>query len=198
MTAALVEIGTTATRTFSTTTSETIAAHYGVAAISITRPSGVTTSGSASSYRLVTLGHADVQNPNPSGKTYIESAATNYIPAYYYQTVATTPGQFYSYTFEFEPNDWEFRAGNKLAIMVYSIDYRYTPTPAEVPELTVRFGPGSYVEIPALGRFNTVTPAPVAEILELPLEEPELDGTVLLDVEEGIELDIEDVTVIDE
>jgi X-Pro dipeptidyl-peptidase len=187
MTAALVEIGTTATRSFATTTAETIAAHNGVGAISITRPNNVTTSGTATSYRLVTLGHADVQNPNPLGKTYIEAASTNYIPEYYYRTVATTPGQYYSYTFEFEPNDWEFRAGNKMAIMVYSIDYRYTPTPAAprlIPELTVKFGPGSFVEIPALGLFNTTIPAPspAPQIIEEEIEEDALDIVVLDEV----------------
>jgi X-Pro dipeptidyl-peptidase len=177
MTVALVEIGTTATRSFGTTTAETIAAHNGVSAISITRPSSVTTSGTASSCKVTTSGHADVQNPNPSGKTYMDAGATNYIPPYYYQTVATTPGQFYTYTFEFEPNDWEFRAGNKLAVMVYSIDYRYTPTPStNVPTLTVRFGPGSYIEIPSIGVFNTITlpePAPEEEITQA---EPQLDA----------------------
>jgi putative CocE/NonD family hydrolase len=198
MTAALVEIGAAATRSFSTSTAESIAAHNGVAAISIVRPSGVSTSGSASSYRVITMGHTDVQNPNPLGKTYIESAATNYIPEYYYRTVATVPGQFYSYTFEFEPNDWEFRAGDKLAIMVYTTDYRYTPTPGDVAALTIQFGPGTYVEIPALGVFNTITlpePAPEEEITQ---EEQEPDDPTLLNGDGGFENDIKDLPAIDE
>ena len=166
MTAALVEIGATATRSFGTSTAETIPGAGGVGNISIVRPSSVTTSGNANSYRVTTLGHTDVQNPNPSGKIYIDSAATNYIPEYYYQTVEIVPGQFYSYTFEFEPNDWEFRAGNKMAIMVYTTDYRYTPAPGNAPELTVQLGEGSYVDIPALSVFNTLEPAVVTFLVD--------------------------------
>jgi X-Pro dipeptidyl-peptidase len=198
MTAALVEIGTTATRSFATVTAESIAAHNGVGAITVTRPNSVTTSGTASAYKIVAIGHADVQNPNPSGKIYLDCGDTNYIPPYYYQTVATTPGTYYTYTFEFEPNDWEFRAGNKMAIMLYTADYRYTLTPSNsssVAALTYQFGPGSFVEIPAVGVFNTVTaPLPLPEMIQEVEEISEIvepGNIVQIDVNSGDALEIE-------
>jgi len=170
MTAALVEVGPTrAFNNVPTAEQTVIPAHNGVPNISLITPLSATPSGSATSYRLVAMGHADVQNPNPNGKTYIEAGDTNYIPEYYYQTIVPVPGEFNSYTFSFEANDWEFRAGNKLAVMVYSIDYRYTPTPAAphlVPELTVKLGAGSYVEIPSITDFNTLEPAVVSFIVD--------------------------------
>ena len=151
-----------------------IAAHNGVARFNVVTPSApVAPSGNNYwiNYKKITNGHADIQNPNQidlvadwaarglpgiRGRTYMEASATNYIPAYYYQSTAPASGQFNTYVFSFEAMDWEFRAGDKLAVMVYSTDYRYTMTPANPPQLNIRTGQHTFVDIPSVTPFTVI------------------------------------------
>ena len=54
--------------------------------------------------------------------------------------------------------DWEFQAGDKVAIMVFTSDYRHTMTPSNPPTITVRTGVNTFVDIPSLTPFSTVAP----------------------------------------
>ena len=149
-----------------------IVAHNGVENFNIVTPTApVAPSGNNFwiNYKKITSGHADVQNPNQTdlvtdwaarglpgirGRTYMEAAATNFVPAYYFQSIVPTPGQYNRYVFSFQAIDWEFRAGSKLAIMIYSTDYRYTMTPSNPPQLTVRTGQHTFVDIPSVTPLN--------------------------------------------
>ena len=113
-----------------------------------------------SDYKIICTGHADIQNPNPAKKIYKDSSDTNFIPAYYYQTKKITPGEYNQYYFEFEPNDYKFKEGNKMGLIVFSTDYRNTliPIGEDRPELTIKFGENTYVQIPSVGTFNTDLP----------------------------------------
>ncbi|MCL2412802.1 MAG: hypothetical protein FWC98_01535, partial [Bacteroidales bacterium] len=121
-------------------------------------------------YKKLTSGHASIQNPNQTdlvtdwaerglpgirGRTYMEASATNFIPAFYYQSIVPEPGQFHTYVFAFSAMDWEFRAGDRLAIMVYSTDFRHTMTPSNPPQLTIRTGQNTFVDIPSITGFIT-------------------------------------------
>jgi X-Pro dipeptidyl-peptidase len=147
----LVDLGSD-TRAFGTKNMSVVPANGGAGNYQLV---DYTISATRSDYKIICTGHADLQNPNPAKKIYKDSAATNYIPAYYYQTKALTPGQYEQYYFEFEPNDYTFKKGNQMGLIVFSTDYRNTPNPQDTPELTIRFGPNTYVEIPSVGSFNT-------------------------------------------
>ena len=126
-------------------------------------------------YRVITMAHAGIQNPNNTdvvsyqqfpdtipqgfsrGRTYMEAAATNFVPQHYFTRIVPAPGEFNVYTFAFEVNDWEFQAGNYLAVFVYTTDYRYTLTPPNPPEVTIRTGSNTFVDIPSIQGFNTTT-----------------------------------------
>ena len=150
-----------------------IPAHNGAGAINIVTPTApVNPSGNNFwiDYKKVTSGHADIQNPNQTdlitvcdfhavapgfeglirGRTYMEAGHQNFIPNYYFQSIIPTPGEFNTYVFSFEVMDWEFQAGDKLAIMVFTSDYRYTMTPSNPPEVTIRTGPNTFVDIPSI------------------------------------------------
>lgn len=127
-------------------------------------------------YKKITSGHASIQNPNQTdivsyvefpdtipvgmsrGRTYMEAGHQSYIPNYYFQSIVPTPGEFNTYVFSFEVMDWEFQAGDKVAIMVFTSDYRHTMTPSNPPTITVRTGESTFVDIPSLTPFNTVAP----------------------------------------
>ena len=153
----------------------TIAAHNGVPAISVVTPTApVTPSGNNFwiDYKKVTSGTVDIQNPNQTdivsyrdfpgtvphglsrGRTYMEAGHQNFIPNYYFQTINPTPGEFYTYVFTFEAMDWEFMAGDKLAIMVFTQDYRYSLTPENPPTVTIRTGENTFVDIPSIQPLN--------------------------------------------
>jgi len=150
-----------------------IAAHNGVAAFDILAPTAPVAPVGRNfwiNYKKLTSGHAHVQNPNETdlvtdwqerglpgirGRTYMEAAATNFIPAHYFQSLVPAPGQFHTYVFAFEAMDWEFRAGDRLAIMVYTTDFRYTMTPSNPPRITIRTGQNTFVDIPSLTPFIT-------------------------------------------
>jgi len=123
-------------------------------------------------YKKLTSGHAHIQNPNQTdlvtdwadrdlpgirGRTYMEASATNFIPAYYFQSIVPEPGQFHTYVFSFSAMDWEFRAGDRLAIMIYSTDFRHTMTPSNPPKLTIRTGQNTFVDIPSVTAFISPT-----------------------------------------
>jgi len=99
-------------------------------------------------YKVVTRGWADVQNPNPSGKIYLDAEDTNYIPEYYYQTVAIEPNKYYNYAFCLEPMDYIFKAGHRIGIIVYSNDAQYSIIPEEKTQFTIKLGEKSYIDIP--------------------------------------------------
>lgn len=112
----------------------------------------VSTSAAATPYKFVTRGSVDIQNPNPTGETYIESTAdTAFMPPYYWQTTKINPGQAYSYTFTLEPRHYTFQEGNRLAVIVYTTDYRHTIMPKEVTKVEVNLGEGSYIDLPLVG-----------------------------------------------
>ena len=100
-----------------------------------------------SEYKFIVRAHVDVRNPNPSGKIYTDAAATNFIPEYYYQETEIVAGQPNTYTFEFQPYDYTFKAGQQIAVLVYSTDYRHTTIPADVTTFTMDLSK-SYVDIP--------------------------------------------------
>ena len=194
VTAALVEInsgvtgqpGSNGRLQPGSTTVRTIAANNGVAAISLTSPTAMTTpaaTGQWRNYRLLTSGTADIQNPNswvvtpeefphlpgPRGRTFMEAASTNFAPEYYWQSMSPEPGVSNVYTFMLETYDWELMAGNQVAVMIYSTDYRYTLTPTNPPELTIITGPNTFLDIPATSQFNTTVPdhfTPAIEAVE--------------------------------
>jgi len=108
-----------------------------------------------SQYKIVTRGYTDVQNPNPSRETYLNAPASNgYIPAFYYRTKQITPGQKYAYTFEMEPMDYTFKAGTRLALYVYSTDYRTTIIPEDVTGFTLYMNENSFVELPVVPTYS--------------------------------------------
>jgi len=159
-----------------TSTVRQIPAHNGVGAFNVVRynaPADAPSTGRQQwrAYRLLTSACASIQNPNtdiitdpaeiekyglpgPRGRTFIEAGATNFVPSYYYQSIIPEPGVSNVYTFMFEASDWEFRAGNQIAVMVYSTDYRHTWTPSNPPEVTIITGPNTFIDIPAISRFN--------------------------------------------
>lgn len=99
-------------------------------------------------YKVVTRGFVDVQNPNPSGKIYFEASDTNYVPEYYYQTVAIKPSKNYSYTFCMEPMDYTFKRGHRIGVIIYSSDAEYSIIPSDTTTFTLNLGESSYIELP--------------------------------------------------
>ena len=106
--------------------------------------------GSFSNYKYVTTGWTDVQNPNNDGKTWMESADTNYIPNFYFQTTKIVPGQYYNYTIELEPYDYTFEAGNRIGIMIFGTDPDYSQLYDEdcTAAFDIALGAGSYAILP--------------------------------------------------
>jgi len=165
-----------------THTVRTIPAHNGVGAINILAPNApVNPAGNNFwiDYKKLTMGHADIQNPNQTdiitvsnfhsvaeglerltrGRTHLEAGHQNFIPDFYFQSIVPEPGEFNTYVFAFQTMDWEFEAGTQLAIMVFTTDYRYTLTPENPPEVTIRTGANTFVDIP------TITPLVVEDEL---------------------------------
>jgi len=58
------------------------------------------------------------------------------------------PGQAYNYCFTLEPMDYTFKAGQRLGIVVYSTDLRYTIIPQDVTAFDLISGENSFVELP--------------------------------------------------
>lgn len=100
-----------------------------------------------SEYKFVARAMANVRKPNPSGKTYLDAADTYFIPEYYYQEKNVTPGEYNTYTFEFEPQDYTFKAGQQLAVIIFSTDYRHSDIAHDVTTLTMDHT-DSYIRIP--------------------------------------------------
>jgi uncharacterized repeat protein (TIGR02543 family) len=100
-------------------------------------------------YKIVTRGYGDVQNPNPDKVTYLNAKHDEgYISPYYYQTQTITPGEKNKYYFVMEPMDYTFKAGTRLALYVYSTDYRTTLIPINPPAFTLYAGKNTFVELP--------------------------------------------------
>ena len=134
--AALVEVGPNY-RAFST-----VANNYAI-------------SNTLSQYKIVTRGFGNLQNPNPARETYLNAPKENgYVPAYYYQSQNITPKEKYQYYFEFQPMDYTFKAGTRLALYVYSTDYRFTTVPEHPPTLTLYAGENSFVELPTVPTYS--------------------------------------------
>ena len=134
--AALVEVGPNY-RAFST-----VSSNYAISA-------------TLSQYKIVTRGHTDVQNPNPAKETYLNAPkAHNYVPAYYYQTQTITPGVSNLYYFEFQPMDYTFKAGTRLALYVYSADYRHTSVAQNPPTFTVYAGANTFADLPIVPTYS--------------------------------------------
>ena len=102
-------------------------------------------------YHVVSISSVDIQNPNPSGVTYLDTHITRdtgFMGPFTYQTTEIIPGETYSYTFTLEPRHYTFREGNRLAVVVYTTDYKHTQRPPEATELTLTLGAGSYIDLP--------------------------------------------------
>jgi len=163
-----------------------IPAHNGIGAFNLVRPlEPIPPTGAENfwtDYRVISMGHANVQNPNgidiinvsdfhnvapgfeniTRGRTYMEAGHQNFVPNFYFQSIQPKPGEFNTYVFSFQAMDWEFQAGDLMAIMVYTTDYRYSLTPPNPPEITVRTGINTFIDIPSLTPFNvTEAYAPV-------------------------------------
>ena len=153
LSAALVEVGPNY-RAFSTSSAGSIPAVNGTAAIAL---NNYTINNTLSQYKIVARGHVDLQNPNPAQtETYLNAKAERgYIPDYYYKTQVITPGTNYKYYFEMEPMDYTFKAGTRLALYVYSADYRDTQiSKVVVPTFTLLGGGGSFVELPIVPTYS--------------------------------------------
>ena len=114
-----------------------------------------TVSNTRTDYKIITRGYADVQNPNPAKETYLNAPkAHGYIPAYYYQTQTITPGEKYKYYFEMETMDYTFKAGNRLALFIYSTDYRTTIVPLNPTTFTLYTGADTFLELPIVPTYS--------------------------------------------
>jgi predicted acyl esterase len=82
--------------------------------------------GTFMNYKYVTVGYADVQNPDPAGKAWFEVPEQNYIPNFYFQTTRIVPGQYYPYTIEFDPDDYIFQKGSQIGVMIFGTDPDYS------------------------------------------------------------------------
>lgn len=89
------------------------------------------------SYKMVTQGSVDIQNPNPSGEVWMNCAGTNYIPGYIYQTTAVGKDKYHDYTFTLNSAEYTVAAGHRLGLIIYGSDARYSIRPYRSPEITV-------------------------------------------------------------
>ena len=117
-------------------------------------------------WNIIARGSVSVQKPNYSGKTWIDSYETNWIPEYYYRTEVIEPGKFYPYTWELNVMDYTIPAGHKLGLILYTTDPEYTQRPRNtdpVTTMTVEIGPDTYLSLPIVGEFVTdEIPDPIA------------------------------------
>ena len=108
--------------------------------------------GTFMNYKYVTVGYADVQNPNYSGKVWFEVPEQNYIPDFYFQTTKIEPGKYYPYTIELDPYDYIFNTGSRIGLMVFGTDPDYGQLYDEccIPEFDIKIGPESYAMLPLI------------------------------------------------
>ena len=108
--------------------------------------------GAFMNYKYVTVGYADVQNPNYSGKVWFDVPEQNYIPDFYFQTTKIVPGQYYPYTIELDPYDYVFNAGSQIGLMIFGTDPDYSQLYDEccIPEFDIKIGPETYAKLPLL------------------------------------------------
>ena len=103
-------------------------------------------------YFVLSRGSVDLQNPNPSGLTYVSpeiGVDTGLTPPYYYQTKDIQPGEVNTYTFTMHPAHYRFRIGTQLAVYVYTADYRYSTIPdIDRVAVSLKLGAGTYINLP--------------------------------------------------
>ena len=124
-------------------------------------------------YKVVARASVDVQNPNPSGVTYLDTDVTRnsgFMPPFIFQTVEIEPGESYSYTFTLEPRHYTFREGSRLAVVVYSTDYRHTIRPQQATKFELNLGTGSYIDLPLLSPLPTEDELTVSLITDKEIE----------------------------
>jgi hypothetical protein len=140
--------------------------------------------GAFMNYKYVTVGYADIMNPNYSGKVWFEVPEQNYIPDFYFQTTKIVPGKYYPYTIELDPYDYIFREGSRIGIMIFGTDPDYSLLYDKdgIAEFDIAIGAGSYAMLPLTKALSLEAAADEEE------EEEEGGGeeTVLGDKEEAI------------
>ncbi|MCL1975273.1 MAG: hypothetical protein FWG61_03820, partial [Firmicutes bacterium] len=144
-----------------------------------------TFSNTLTQYKVVARNSVDIQNPNPSGITYIDADITKdmgFVPPYFYQTVEIVPGTPYSYTFTLEPRHYTFQAGNRLAVVVYSTDYRHTIRPNVATSFELNLGENSYIDLPLMNPLPRVTAPNYQVYLQTDKNDINIGETVLVDV----------------
>ena len=150
--AALVEVGPNYRAFGTVNTNVVLNSGHGEATITL---DNYIINNTLSEYKIISRGYVDVQNPNPTRETYLNApASTGYIPAYYYQTKKITPGQRNEYTFIMQPVDYTFKAGTRLALYIYSTDYRSTIIPQDVTGFTLYMSENSFVELPVVPTYS--------------------------------------------
>ncbi|MCL1874514.1 MAG: CocE/NonD family hydrolase, partial [Clostridiales bacterium] len=150
--AVLLDVGTNYRAFGNSSTIENLGGYNGISNIN---RNNYIISNTPSEYFIVTRAYGDIQNPNPTRETYLNAPKEHgYVPAYYYQTKEIEPGEKYQYYFEFEPMDYTFKAGTRLALYVYSTDYRTTIVPVNPPTFTLYSGENTFVELPIVPSYS--------------------------------------------
>ncbi len=67
-----------------------------------------------------------------------------------YESEALVPGQFYSLTFNFQPDDQVIKAGQKIGLLIFSSDKDFTLRPDPGTELTIDLD-GTMLSLPIVG-----------------------------------------------
>ncbi len=117
-------------------------------------------------YHVVARSSVDVQNPNPSGITYLDTDATRntgFMPPFTWQTKEIVPGNTYRYSFTLEPRQYTFREGHRLAVVIYTTDYKHTQRPPEATKMELQLGAQSYIELPIIGDLAVAAAKPDQE-----------------------------------
>jgi predicted acyl esterase len=164
LSAMVLDIGSAARTTTATTTT---------GARSITLANGSTrqlhfNSTSTGPLAIVSRGSVDIRNPNPDGKIWPEVPGMDYAttyggnwnPNYLYQTIEIKPGEFHSYTWELDVQEYTIRKGHRLAVILYGSDPEYTYLPLtanDVTEFTVNVGSGTYLSLPIVGHTVSIS-----------------------------------------
>jgi X-Pro dipeptidyl-peptidase len=61
------------------------------------------------------------------------------------------PGQFYTVTFDLQPDDQIIKAGQQIGFMIFSSDKEYTLHPKAGTELSIKIGGGTTLTLPVVG-----------------------------------------------
>jgi len=101
------------------------------------------TEGRIGPHNLITRGWADPQNHGSL------TAGGNY--ASFARGEPLVPGEFYTLTFDLEPDDQIIPAGKRIGLMIFSSDRDFTLWPQPGTELTIDLD-GTSLELPVVGR----------------------------------------------